>query len=725
MRTDTEPTLDDPGRTVRTVSPSELPSPAPSRSADRLVEPSERKGIRIGTKLFLGAAFLVTATLGVSVTVASWRANEIAETAIREALREIPRTAAVYRAGLETQLRASLHSIADEPGTKGLFDTDPKTVSDWAVAKAAVLGARTVFVFDREGLLLARSDRTPGEDRGRSFRGARWVAEAIETRSEPAAAIREGSVLAIVVAVPVVAGDESQGEARLVGVVAAAVPLDQERARSLRSLTGGRVVFAADVAKKGEPPHLAVCSATDTAEAEALLPAINSEAGAMDTLFRRGSEVGPLDLEVNGEKRVVAALPVLSASGEPLGAVVVSRSRDEETAAFRQIRTTLMTVGLAALLIAIPVSFAMANRMALPLRQLAKGALAIREGNLDVALPAGGSDEVGTLSRAFLAMVAELREKAQLERMLDEMRRHPGQTALLAGTRRVELPGDRRETPKAAGPQAGALWAGRYEILEVLGRGGTGSVYRAVDLELDEEIALKVLTVEAFLEGTQAVQTLKQEIRVARKITHPNVVRTHDLGEADGVRFLTMEFVPGTTLREVIDRRGALSLAPGLQIGKQLLRGLGAVHDAGILHRDVKPQNVMVLPSGVVKLMDFGIARSTDFSGKPEGDGLTVGTPSYMSPEQARGLPLDVRSDIYSVGIVLFEMFVGSRPFDAPNMYDTIRKQISEAPPVPRSLRPDLPEALEALILACLSKDPARRPPSAQDLYGALMRLPV
>ena len=127
---------------------------------------------------------------------------------------------------------------------------------------------------------------------------------------------------------------------------------------------------------------------------------------------------------------------------------------------------------------------------------------------------------------------------------------------------------------------------------------------------------------------------------------------------------------------------------------------------------------------GVVKLMDFGIARSAESGGRVAGEG-TVGTPFYMSPEQAKGLPLDARSDLYSVGVVLFEMFVGTRPFDAPSPYDVIRAQISAEPPAPRALRPDLPEALEALILGCLSKDPNRRPPSAADLLGALMRLPV
>jgi serine/threonine-protein kinase len=681
------------------------------------------RGLRLGTKLFLGAALLVTATLGIAVAASTWRANQIAERSIREGLKEIPRTAAVYRAGLETQLRASLHSIADEPGTKGLFDTDPKTIHDWSVAKAEILRARTVFVFDRDGLLVTRSDRPSGEDAGRSFRGAGWVAEALDTRSEPAAAIREGSVLSIVTAVPVVAGDESRDEARLVGVIAAAVALDQEKAAALRALTGGTVVFAADVARRTDAPKLALCSSTDPSEGAPLLAALSGDATALDTLFRKGREVGPLDLNVNGKSRIVAALPISSASGEVLGAVVVSRSREEETAAFRQIRTMLLSIGLAALLVSLPVSYALARKLARPLRQLAESALAIREGNLDVVLPDAGGDEVGTLSRAFLAMVGELKEKAQLERLLEELRRRPADSAPPFDTQGITGPAAVEGRP-SPGPSVGALWAGRYDVRELLGRGGMGSVYRAIDRELDEEVALKVLTQDTFSGGSAAVQTLKQEIRLARKITHPNVVRTHDLGEANGVRFLTMELVPGTTLREVIDRRRSLALAPGLQIAKQLLRGLGAVHEAGIVHRDVKPQNVMVLPTGVVKLMDFGIARSSGTGGSVDGEG-TVGTPFYMSPEQARGLPLDARSDIYSVGVILFEMFVGTKPFDAPNAYDVIRKQISDEPPAPRTLRPDLPETLEALILACLSKDPSRRPPSASDLYGALMRLPV
>lgn len=273
--------------------------------------------------------------------------------------------------------------------------------------------------------------------------------------------------------------------------------------------------------------------------------------------------------------------------------------------------------------------------------------------------------------------------------------------------------------------EPGAELAGRYRIERLLGRGGMGAVYRAYDRELEEDVAVKVLMPAAFEEGTAAIQNLKQEIRLARKISHPNVVRTHDLGEAGGMRFLTMEFVPGTTLREVTERRGGIAIAPGLQIAKQLCRGLAAVHEAGIVHRDIKPHNIMVLPNGVLKLMDFGIASSNEGSLDQLQEGQTVGTPYYMSPEQARGEKLDIRSDLYSVGIVLFELFTAQRPFEGKDPLEVMRKQVAVDPPRPSQFRADMPELLERIILACMAKDPNRRPPTANELYNALMRVAV
>lgn len=683
-------------------------------------------GLRLKTQYFLSAALLVVVTLGLAVAISTWRANQIAEESIRNALQRIPRDVATYRTGLESQLKATLRSVAEEPGIKAIFDSPAGTLWDTAKDKAQILNAKTFFFFDRTGVLIARSDRPPVEEERKSFRNVRWVAEPLDDWKESAATIREGTTLSIIAAAPVVAGDATTGEARLVGVVAASIPLDAGRAKELRDLTGGHVAFVADTAKKGEPPVPEIAASTADPGSAELIPALFHEPAVPGALFWEGKDVGPLDLDVQGSQRVVKAVPLRSASGEPIGAVVVSRSREEETAAFRRIRQTLLLVGLGVLLVSVPISFLLAGRIARPLQQLAAGAIAVRDGDLDVKLPSGGSGEVGLLARAFDALVGELREKRQLEDLLAELRRKPADA-----TRAVEPtgatavgspePGLVRATPR--GPRVGSAFAGRYSVLSVLGRGGMGAVYQVLDRELDEEVALKVLTPEAFEAGSQAVETLKQEIRLARKITHPNVVRTHDLGEADGLRFLTMEFVPGTTLRELLDRRGAMALAPGLQVSKQLCRGLGAVHEAGIIHRDIKPQNIMVLPNGVVKLMDFGIARTTEGADPSSLDGQTVGTPFYMSPEQALGRELDARSDLYAVGVVLYELFTGQRPFAGIDAADVLKKHVSAEPARPTSLRPDLPDRLERVILSCLSKKPARRPASAGDLYGALTRI--
>jgi eukaryotic-like serine/threonine-protein kinase len=718
MRTGTDPSIS--GEATRVVPPDEpLSPPLPPPVAPHV---PMRAGPGLATKFSLAAAFLVLVTLGGAVAVATWRANEVAEKSIRASLAALPGVFRAYQVSNEDALRRQVTSVADEPGTKGLFDAkDAKTLHDWTTDKAEKLNARTVFLFDANGVLLDRNDQEIAEETRPTFAEVKWVADAL--LGVPATAvIREGKVLAAVASVPVLAGDMSAGEGRLRGVLAVAAPLDEKRAKALRGITNGQTGFLANTARRGEPPRLELSAATEAFRGDVLVPALAADRSALDTLFRQGQAVGPLDFLVAGDRRVLAAVPLKSATDEVLGAFVVSRSRDEETAAFRRIRDTLLLVGGLALLLALPISFAMGRRIARPLAQLASGAAEIREGNLDVRLPEAGGDEVGALARAFRALLGELKEKAALEQMLAEIQR-PDANVTRVASLTVAAAAPDAAARAFAGPRVGTVFAGRYQILGTLGKGGMGTVYRALDRELDDEVAVKVLLPEAFDAGNTIGVTLKQEIRLARKITHRNVVRTHDLGEADGLRFLTMEYVPGTTLRDILDRKGTLALSPGLQIAKQLCRGLAAVHEAGIIHRDIKPPNIMVLPNGLVKLMDFGIARATE-GADPETQGdRTVGTPFYMSPEQAVGRELDVRSDIYSVGVVLYELFTGTRPIEGRNPGEVLRRQVSFEPKSIAMLRPDLPELLSRVLMACLAKNPAQRPPTANDLYGALQRV--
>src|SRR6266702_1861238 len=233
----------------------------------------------------------------------------------------------------------------------------------------------------------------------------------------------------------------------------------------------------------------------------------------------------------------------------------------------------------------------------------------------------------------------------------------------------------------------GTVFANRYEVKELLGTGGMGVVYRAFDRELQEPVAIKTLRPEALGGDGVALERFKQEIRLARKITHRNVVRTYDLGEIGGTYYLTMEYVEGTSLKQLIVTRGRLPVPVVLTIGKQLCRALEVAHEQGVIHRDIKPQNMVVDPTGFLKVMDFGIARlATPATGKGlTQEGMSIGTPDYMSPEQLSGLELDARSDLYSAGVVLFECLTARVPFEAASVYALIAKHLEQSPPDPRT----------------------------------------
>jgi HAMP domain-containing protein len=675
------------------------------------------RSLGLGTRFSLATAILLLVTLGALLLVVNAHANRVARESIRGDLSRAPAIIGAYQADLQARAGSQVRSIAGEPGTKAIFDPGVSlaTRHEFALDTAHVLaGTRTVFLFGGDARVLTRSDRQEGDGAGQDFGGVRWVAEPLESWREASAVIREGKDLSVVAAAPVISG--SGDMARLDGVLAASFPFSQAHATALQGLTRGEVALLVDAARRGQAPRPTLSTATSGSGGEALVGAFAALPGASEAVLRRGQPYGPFELVVENSRRICLAVPIIGSSGEAYGALLVSRTLAAETAAFDRIRRTLFLVGAVALALAVPASFLLGRRLSRPLSQLAEGATAIRDGDLNVALPESGGGEVGELASAFRAMVRELREKRALEQMVAAMRpaaRSPSATGVELGA-----------APLLKGlPQPGTLLSSRYRIENVLGSGAMGTVFLAKDLQLDESIAIKVVALEKLVLGADALQNAKSELRAARRITHPNVVRVHDLGEAEGLWFLTMEYVPGTTLRQVIRQHGALALRPGLQIAKQLCRGLSAVHASGMVHRDVKPQNIMVLPSGVVKLMDFGIAQTEGGLDLASQSGFRVGTPNYMSPEQTQNAVVAPRSDIYSAGAVMFEMFTGRTPFLAEDPIKVMQMHVSAEPPRPSALRPDLPESLERLILACLAKQLVRRPASAQDLHGALLRI--
>jgi len=280
-----------------------------------------------------------------------------------------------------------------------------------------------------------------------------------------------------------------------------------------------------------------------------------------------------------------------------------------------------------------------------------------------------------------------------------------------------------REHATLAEISPGKVIGDRFEILSTLGAGGMGIVYKVRDRELDDLVALKMLKRDVWGDR-ELLERLKSELKLARKITHPNVLRTFDFGDVDGIPFITMEYVRGITLRYLLSETGALPYSAGLRLARQLCRGLAAAHEVGVLHRDIKPENLIVMPNGNAKLMDFGIARP--IARMDEGQtqaGTVVGTPQYLAPEQLQGKPVDERADLWAVGVVLYELFTSQTPFKGENPMQVIVATLNEQPVPPRQYWPEMPEQLEEIILRCLARDPAKRYRTAAALLADLEAL--
>lgn len=326
-------------------------------------------------------------------------------------------------------------------------------------------------------------------------------------------------------------------------------------------------------------------------------------------------------------------------------------------------------------------------------------------------------DELGRLARVFDTMVAGVRAReGRLREQLRELR----DDVFLATRESSSVLPAADETGLLA---PGSTFAGRYEICHPVGNGGMGMVYCAIDRELGDEVALKLLRPELLAGDESAVERFKNEIRLARRISHRNVVRTHDIGESDGAYFVTMEYVRGITVRELLTTRGRLGVSSTMGIARQLVEALAVAHDAGVVHRDVKPENALLGEDGVLKVMDFGIARLAQRTSNLTQAGMLVGTPAYMAPEQLLGEDVDGRTDLYAVGVVMYECLTGALPFTAPSPIAMISKVLMTEPPAAVSVNAEVPPALSALVARLLAKTPDARPAHARQLLELLAEL--
>jgi serine/threonine protein kinase len=267
----------------------------------------------------------------------------------------------------------------------------------------------------------------------------------------------------------------------------------------------------------------------------------------------------------------------------------------------------------------------------------------------------------------------------------------------------------------------GTLLNNRYQLLERLGSGGMSDVFRARDLMLERSVAIKVLH-ENYSNDEAFQQRFRQEARAAANLSHPNIVTVHDFGLDHGQLFIVMEHIPGKDLKTILRQRGRYSVEEAIPLMVQACAGIGYAHRAGLVHCDIKPHNMIVTPDGRLKVTDFGIARALSTIQPDERADVVWGSPQYFSPEQATGEAPSPASDVYSLGVVLYEVLTGALPFTAPTSEELARMHLEAAPIRPSEYVPDLPTALEQIVLKVLSKEPAARYRTADQLGRVLLR---
>jgi serine/threonine-protein kinase len=650
-------------------------------------------------KIFLASALLVVAVLGITFGVTSIQANRTADASIHRALMATRRAVDDYLSGRTRTLGRASTVATDVPQYRErlLNKGNRADALDQADDVRDLIGAAWVLVTDREGILIARTDYREQYDRDLSI--APLVANALSGEQTSGAWLDDlRGTMFMAVGTPL----RDRPNSAPLGALVATYPIDDSLAHAIKQNSNSDVVFFS-LDTLDQPVVVG-----STLPAQEIGPVLRDAVQA-DTLAADSAGAGmALAATLGGEHVIGLAGPIRSPSGDLRGGFVALRSREAELAAFSTLRRTMLFAVALGVVLALIFAFVQARQISGPVRRLVRATRQVQDGDYSVEIDVQSREEIGVLSRAFKSLVEDLKEKAAL---VDYMMAAAGREA----TRPIT------SMPTEA-LRPGALFAGRYEVKEILGSGGMGIVYRAFDRELQEPVAIKTLRPEVMGGGSSALERFKQEIRLARRIAHRNVVRTYDLGEVNGMYYLTMEYVEGTSLKQLIDSRGRLPVAVALTVGKQLCRALEVAHAEGVIHRDIKPQNIVVDPTGFLKVTDFGIAR---LANPPQGQGLTeagvsIGTPDYMSPEQLSGAELDPRSDLYAAGVVLFECVTGRVPYVADTPWALVAKHLEEDPPSPRALNADVPETFAAVILRAMAKEPGQRFASAAEMHDAL-----
>jgi serine/threonine-protein kinase len=714
-------------------------SPVPRPPAKSIEAP----GLSLKTKIFLAVAGTVLLVLIATVFVGGRTLQTAAKKSLDDGLRQ---TAELIRTQLTADedhltsiarifftnpdFRAKLGNVGIETASAAAV-VDSGDFLDLANTVVEETGASWVQLTDRNGFRLARSDQAGAGSVDLS--ASPMISNALNGTDARGFGITNDSVLFDAIAIPIYGA----GVGTVVGTAMLARNFDDSAASRIKRLTGSDVVFFAinrdTVHVVGATGRLVDRDHTGSVLSNLISAdrAATDSGGMADALMSmpmdaRTQSTMAKENDVDGHTYLWTIKPLATSGGTPVGGVLALRDKSDALEPFDRMQQVVLLTGAAALGLALLISFGVARQITQPVRGLVDAARRAAEGDYAAEIPPARG-EIGTLASAFTLLLEDLREKGAL---VDFLQGTSGDKTVAAQAARMGMGATStggRDMDRMGGGQGtvlvpGQVLANRYEITKVLGAGGMGMVYKAVDRELGEPVAVKTLRPEFMERDPTALDRFRSEIRLARRISHRNVVRTHDIGEVDGLYYITMEFVEGSTLKDLIISRGRLPAPAVVAIGKQLCRALEVAHEAGVIHRDIKPQNMVVEADGTLKVMDFGIARLQARSDGHTQAGMVVGTPEYMSPEQLTGDELDGRSDLYSAGAVLYESLTGKVPLSADTPASLIGKVLTEIPLPPRASVAAVSPLLSAAIMQALEKDRERRPRTALEFLAILDR---
>ena len=667
-------------------------------------------------RIFLGAAGVVAAVLIGTLLLAGASVRRTAGQELDRSLGRTRQLVVTFLQGDRRSLAQSATVFAQNPNFRALLENPaPGDMLDQSLEAAHLLGATFVQITNADGVRLARSDEPQAS--AANLAGSPLIAGALRGEARSGFGVTGDSDLIQAVAVPI----PGAGPRVVRGALMAARTIDSSLASAVKRATASEVIFFT-IDSSGRA-RIAASTLAPSTELGRFVSEYGTEVarsadgeGGEDSARPSAPRT---DVALAGEPYLGQGGALSSAGGTPLGGFVVLRARAAELAAFRDLGVRIALAGLAGLLLAGVFSYLVAQRISRPVRALVAAAQRAADGDYAMTIETRGTDEIGRLAEAFRVLLSNLREKHALVELLQEREAHRGQSSALAaaGGGAAAAVGP---PPGDGGFTVGRSFAGRYEILAPLGQGGMGVVYKARDRDLDDVVALKLVRPELLAVDPTALERFKDEVRLARRISHRNVARTHDFGEAEGVYYVTMEFVAGTPLKELIRTRARLPVSATVSVGKQLCRALEAAHEQGIIHRDIKPPNIMVAAEGLVKLMDFGIARPVERDRGRTKTGLVIGTPDYMAPEQLLGESLDGRADLYAVGVVLYECLTGRRPHDADSPMALVGAKLSQDPVPPHEVVPEVPVVLSRILMRVLARDRDARPQTAAALHEEL-----